>query len=206
MKFDDIQDYLTKITPSRPPVMREMEQYARRHHFPIIGPVVGRYLYLTAKLLKARRILELGSGFGYSAYWFSLAVGRQGTITLTDNDSQNLRRAEEYFTRARLKSKFDLRVGDALETAARVRGPFDIILNDIDKRAYPLTIDVAARMLRKGGMFITDNLIWSGRVLDKKPDKTTAAIKLFTSRLYADKRFFTTVLPLRDGVGVAIRL
>jgi caffeoyl-CoA O-methyltransferase len=204
--FDDIQDYLLRVTPERPPVMREMEAYARKHHFPIIGPLVGRYLYLSAKLTDARKILELGSGYGYSAYWFSLAVGKRGKVTLIDGDPQNLRRAQAYFSRAHLRSTFDFNVGDAVEIAGRLRGKYDIVLNDIDKESYPQTIDLAAKRLRKGGLFITDNLLWSGRVLAQKPDKTTSAIKSFTRSLYRDKRFFTTILPLRDGVSIAIRL
>ncbi len=204
--FNEIQDYLLKVTPPRPAVMQEMERYAKRHGFPIIGPLVGRYLYLSAKLLGAKDVLELGSGYGYSAFWFSMATGKRGRITLTDSDPQNLRRAERYFTKGRLQSRFEFMLGDALQIARTLRGTYDIILNDIDKEAYPLTIDLAARKLRKGGLFITDNVLWSGRVLRRKQDKSTSAIVTFTRQLYADKRFFTTILPLRDGVAVAIRV
>ena len=204
--FQEIHTYLLKATPERPPVMKEMERYAARNGFPIIGPLVGRFLYQMALTTKASRVLELGSGYGYSAFWFSLALGAKGHITLTEGDSQNLRRAQEYFRRARLKSKFDFRAGDALTVAGPLRGPFDIILNDIDKIGYPDTIDFAARRLQKGGLFITDNVIWSGKVLNTKKDATTKAIVTFTRRLYHDKRFFTTILPLRDGLSVAVRL
>ncbi len=204
--FHEIHCYLLAATPERPPVMKEMERYATRHSFPIIGPLVGRFLYQMALTAKAERVLELGSGFGYSAYWFSLAMGKRGHITLTEGDSQNLRRAHEYFRRARLKSTFDFLVGDALTVARPLRAPIDIILNDINKDEYPDTIEFAARRLRKGGLFITDNVIWSGRVLNPKRDATTKAIVTFTRRLYHDRRFFTTILPLRDGLSVSVRL
>ncbi len=198
--------YLEKQIPKRPKVLAEMEVYAAKKGFPIVGPLVGRYLFQAALMTQARRVLELGSGYGYSAYWFSLAMGSKGKITLTDSDEQNLRRAEAYFKRAGLKSGFKFKVGDALEIARDIDKHFDIVFNDIDKEAYPQTIEIAAARLKPGGLFITDNLLWSGRVCDAKPDASTRGVLEFTRRLYADKRFFTTIVPLRDGLAVALRL
>ncbi|MDZ4724113.1 MAG: O-methyltransferase [candidate division Zixibacteria bacterium] len=197
--------YLTDISPERLPVMWEMEDEARRSGFPIIGPIVGRFLYQMAMLTKAKRILELGSGFGYSAYWFALAGGSMSQITMTDTDRGNKKKATDYLSRAKLTSHFDFRVGNALAVLKKLDGPFDIILNDIDKKDYPKTIDLVAEKLKKGGLFITDNVIWSGRVLEKNQDDTTRAIVQFTQELYADSRFFTTILPIRDGIAVSIR-
>jgi caffeoyl-CoA O-methyltransferase len=203
--FEKIHKYLIQVTPERPAILKEMEVYASEHNFPIIGPLVGRFLYQLTILTKARRIMELGSGFGYSAFWFSLAAGRKGQITLTDTDRENKRKAVDYFKRAGLQSRFDFKVGDALHALQRSDGPFDIILNDIHKRDYPKTIDLVADKLKKGGLFVTDNLIWSGRVCNRKPDKATQAILEFTHRLYDDGRFFTTIIPIRDGLAVAVR-
>lgn len=204
--FKKVHQYLEDVTPGRPSILREMEEMAAEKDFPIVGPLVGRLLYQQAVAIKARRILELGSGFGYSAFWFSLATKSKGHITMTDTDKNNKRMAFDYFKRAGLQSQFDFKVGDALKVAKRLDGPFDIILNDIDKINYPATIDLAASMLRRGGMFITDNLIWSGKVCERNPDETTRAIIQFTNSLYADSRFFTTIMPVRDGVAMALRL
>lgn len=204
--YKKVHRYLAAITPERPIVLREMELYAKENGFPIIGPLVGRLLYQMALSIKAKRVLELGSGYGYSAVWFAMAMGNGGKIICTDTDRANRTMAIEYIARSGVKSHIDFRLGDAIKVASGLRGPFDIILNDIDKKDYPRTIELAAKRLRKGGLFITDNLIWSGRVADKKPDLTTRRIIEFTSMLYQDKRFFTTVLPIRDGVGLAIRL
>lgn len=204
--FQKVHKYLEKSIPDRDPVLREMEDHAKEKGFPIIGPLVGRFLYQMAALTKARKILELGSGFGYSAFWFSLAVKGKGHITMTDGMASNKRMAFNYFKRAGLQSQFDFKVGDALKSVKKLEGPFDIILNDIDKIDYPQTIDVAAARLKKGGLFITDNMIWSGKVCDKKQDDTTKAIVEFTTNLYRDSRFYTTILPIRDGIAVSLRL
>ncbi len=204
--FEKIHKYLHEVTPPRPRVLLDMEAYAAKHGFPIIGPLVGRLLYQLTVITKAQRIMELGSGFGYSAYWFALAAGHKGHIIMTDSDKENKRLALRYFKQAGLQSQFDFKVGDALTVLQRFDGPFDIILNDIDKEGYPKTIDPVAARLRRGGLFITDNLIWSGKVCNKRHDKTTGAIVEFTQKLYHDPRFFTTILPLRDGVAIAVRL
>ena len=203
---NEIHEYLHKVCPVRHPVLQEMERHAEENGFPIIGPLVGRYLYQTATILKARRIMELGSGYGYSAFWFSLAVKGKGKIVMTDGNRGNKRKAIDFFKRAGLQSQFDFRVGNALNTLKRQEGPFDIILNDIDKIDYPKTIDLVAPRLRKGGVFITDNIIWDGKVFAGKKDATTEAIVEFTRKLYEDSRFFTTVLPIRDGIAVSVRV
>lgn len=207
MDFKDIDAYLLRVTPKRDKTLQAMERYAKRNHFPIIGPLVGRLLYQLAIMNNAKKVLELGSGFGYSAYWFSKAMGKNGTIVMTDASEENRDRAMEYFKQGRLKSKFDYRLGDAIGTAKKLKGKFDIVLNDIDKHEYPATIDLAHKLLPKGGVFVTDNIIWSGRVFDSSVQtKATKGIRTFTRRMYADKRFFSTVLPVRDGILMAIKL
>ena len=201
-----IDKYLHDVTPESHPVLSAMEAYAREHDFPIVGPLVGRLLYQLALTTRARKILELGSGYGYSAFWFSLAAKGKGHITMTDTDARNKRRAFSYFKEAGLQSQFDFKVGNALNVLKKLDGNFDIVFNDIDKEDYPATIDLVAGRLKKGGLFITDNVLWSGRVADRKQDKTTASIVEFTRRLYQDSRFFTTIVPLRDGVSIALRL
>ncbi|MFZ5981314.1 MAG: O-methyltransferase [Candidatus Zixiibacteriota bacterium] len=201
-----IEKYLLAVTPERHPVLSEMEQYAKEIGFPIVGPLVGRFLFQMALSIKARRILELGSGFGYSAFWLSQAVRGKGHLTLTDKSAKNKRLAMEYFKRAGLQSQFDFRVADALKIINDLVGPYDMIINDIDKGGYPKVIDPAAALLRKGGLLITDNILWSGRVLEKKQDETSGAVVEFTRNIYRDSRFFTTILPLRDGLSVSVRL
>ena len=203
---NEIEKYLMQVTPERPEVLREMEAYAEEHDFPIVGPLVGRFLYQAARMVEARRVLELGSGFGYSAIWFAMGMGNRGKLTLIDGSEENRDRAMSYFARAELETKVKFKVGDAFEVMKEVDKEFDIVFNDIDKAQYPQTIDPAAFRLRKGGLFITDNLLWSGRVCEESKDAATRGVVEFTRKLYADERFFTTILPLRDGVALAVRL
>ncbi len=202
----DIEKYLTEIIPERDPVLTDMEAFAASREFPIVGPLVGRLLYLLATAMNAKRVLELGSGYGYSAYWFAKAVGKDGKVICTDESEEHRQRAAEYFKRGRVLERIEFHVGDALKLIDSFDGEFDIIFNDIDKAHYPKVVRKVIPRLRKGGLFISDNVLWSGRILDKKPDTATAGIVTFNRMLFASKDFFTSIIPLRDGVAVSIKI
>ena len=115
------------------PVLLEMEAHAEEHGFPIVGRNVGVTLEVLARSAGARRIMELGSGFGYSAYWHARAVGSDGEVHLTDGDRENEARAAGYLERAGLADRVRFHVGDAVEELGKLDGDFDVVFNDIDK-------------------------------------------------------------------------
>lgn len=201
-----INGYIRSIQARRIPVLRSMEAYAERNGFPIIGPLVGPVLYQLACSIGARRVFELGSGYGYSAVWLAQAVGPRGLVVMTEGDSANSRRAMRYLKRARLASRVKPLVGDALQLLAREPGSFDVILNDIDKRDYPAVLPLARKKLRRGGLLISDNMLWGGEVLRARPDRDTRGILELTRALFRAPYFFTTLLPIRDGVTVSLKL
>jgi caffeoyl-CoA O-methyltransferase len=201
-----VDDYLYSMLPQRDPVLAEMENYATEHRVPIVGPAVARVLQQLAMMIGARTVFELGSAIGYSTIWWAQAVGDQGRVIYTDGDSKNAQRARGYFTRAGVSNRITLHTGDALEYLSEQKQEFDIIFNDIDKEDYPRVLHLVAPRLRKGGLFITDNVLWSGRVAEKNPaDPSTKAILEFNRKLYNAAEFYTTLLPIRDGLAVAVR-
>ena len=201
-----IEKYLIHLLPERDQALAEMEAIASKTGFPIIGPLVGRLLAQVTILSGARRILELGSGFGYSAYWFAKAVGDGGKVTCTDIDPDNRDRALGFFKRGGLLERVDFRVGDALQIIDQLDGVFDIILNDIHKEEYPEAFRKAVPRLKKGGLLITDNVIRSGRVVEENPDASTTAIMQFNKLIYDSDELWTTIIPLRDGVSLSLKL
>jgi predicted O-methyltransferase YrrM len=201
-----VDQYMLDILPPRDAVLQEMEAQAAKRDIPIVGPAVGRVLYQYARLINAKKVFELGSAIGYSTLWFARAVGEGGEVFYTDADPKNADEASGYFHRAGVAERIHVGVGDALEQLAQRQREFDIIFNDVDKEYYPGVLDMAPKHLRSGGLFITDNVLWSGRVADMNAkDKDTRAIQEFNQRLYAMKDFFTTILPLRDGLAVAVK-
>jgi caffeoyl-CoA O-methyltransferase len=201
-----VDDYLYSMLPQRDPVLEEMEDYAGQHNIPIVGPAVARVLEQFALTINARTVFELGSAIGYSTIWWAQAVGEKGRVIYTDGDAKNAERARAYFDRAGVSDRITLHTGDALEVLSEQKQQFDIIFNDVDKEDYPRVLKMVSPRLRKGGLFITDNVLWSGRVAEKNPKEArTKAILEFNQALYGSADFFTTILPIRDGLAVALK-
>ena len=201
-----VDDYLYSMLPEREEVLDEMEGYATEHNIPIVGPAVARVLQQLALLVNARTVFELGSAIGYSTVWWAQAVGDKGRVIYTDGDAKNAERARSYFDRAGVSGRITIHTGDALEVLSEQKQEFDIIFNDVDKEDYPRVLRLVAPRLRQGGLFITDNVLWSGRVAEKNPtDPRTKAILEFNRKLYDSTEFYTTILPIRDGLAVAMK-
>ena len=202
----EVEDYVYKLLPPRDEVLAEMEAEAVKKKIPIVGPAVGRIFYQLAAMIEARAIFEMGSAIGYSTIWWARAIAEGGRVIYTDGDPKNAERARGYFERAGVTSRVTLKTGDALELLSEEKQQFDIIFNDVDKEDYPRVLRLVPPRLRKGGLFVTDNVLWSGRVVQKKnADARTRAIQEFNRALYASPDFYTTILPIRDGVAVALK-
>ena len=212
MKYVDltnptINEYMLNLTPPRAKVLADMEQYAKENNFPIIGPLVGRFLHQLVHLTKANRIFEMGSGYGYSAIWFSTALKEGGTVECTEMDTANIARGKKYTSEAGVDSHITWHVGDALASMDKATGVYDIILNDVDKEQYPRALEIAWPKLRHGGVMITDNVLWSGRIVEENPPSaTTAGILEFNKQVYALPDSFCSLMPLRDGLMLALKV
>jgi predicted O-methyltransferase YrrM len=204
-----VDQYLYSMLPERDEVLLEMEAEAAKRKIPIVGPAVGRLFYMLAKLSGARRIFEMGSAIGYSTVWWARGAGEDGRVIYTDGDSTKAMEAYKYFARAGVEKRIEIKVGDALEILSEQNlEPFDIIFNDVDKEDYPKVFRLAVPRLCRGGLFVSDNVLWSGRVADPanqdRVDSTRAIVE-FNRMLYESRELFTTILPLRDGVAVALK-
>jgi len=209
---DEVTTFITELTVAQHTdvVLDEMEGRAQLHGFPIIGRACGRLLELLARAIGARRVMELGSGYGYSAYWFARAVGEGGAVVCTDGDATNATDAQRYLTAAGLWDRVEFHVGDALTSFAAQDGDFDIVYNDVDKDGYPDCWVAARDRIRVGGLYLCDNVLWSGRVATGEPTPNmpgwTEAIIEHDKMVAGDPRFVSQIVPLRDGVLVALRV
>lgn len=201
-----LSQYLDALVPPRHPELVSMEAEAARTEFPIIGPACGHLCYLLARLIQARSIFELGSGFGYSTAWFARAVSENGggAVHHTVWDQALSDRARGHLRTLGVESVVQFRVGEAVQALREAPGPFDIIFNDIDKAGYPASLPVIQAKLRAGGLLITDNLLWHGRILDPA-DQTVAtlAIREYTRMVASDPSWTAMVVPIRDGLLIA---
>jgi predicted O-methyltransferase YrrM len=205
---DDVDQYLYSLLPKRDAVIEEIEEHAAKNRVPIIGPAVARLLSLLVQIAGAKRIFEMGSAIGYSTIWLARAAGPKGEIFYTDGDPENAKRASDYFRRAGVAKRIRVRTGNALELVKKASGKFDIIFNDIDKYQYPDALRAALPKLKRGGLLIADNTLWSGKAARPAPadDKHTLGIQEFNRLVYASKELYPVLIPLRDGVTVAQKL
>jgi predicted O-methyltransferase YrrM len=203
---EPVEDYLYSLLPARDPVLAEIEDVAAKRNIPIVGPAVARVLYQLALITSAKNVFEMGSAVGYSTIWWARAVGNSGRVTYTDGDRKNADEARGYFQRAGVADRITIKVGDALELLSEEKQEFDIIFCDVDKEDYPRALRVALPRLRKGGLFVADNVLWSGKVTQENPsEKSTKAIQELNRMLYGSADLLTTILPIRDGIAIAAK-
>jgi caffeoyl-CoA O-methyltransferase len=203
---DNVGPYLESLVPPRPAEMAAMEREAAETGFPIIGPAAGQFCYLVARMCGARRVFELGSGYGYSTAWFARAVRENGggVVHHVVWDEALSERSRRHMAVLGLDDVVRHTVGEAVEALRHADGPFDLIFNDIDKDAYPASLPVIEAKLKPGGVLIVDNMLWHGQIFDEEDrSPATEGVRALTRRLTSDPRWSTTLVPIRDGLMVA---
>lgn len=203
-----LSPYLDGLVPPRPPEMAAMEAEAAKTDFPIIGPTAGHVCYLIARLIRARSVFELGSGFGYSTAWFARAVQDNGGGVVHHSvwEDELSRRARGHLSALGLADLVTFHVGESVAALRESTGLFDLIFNDIDKAGYPASLPVIASRLRPGGVLIVDNMLWSGRIFDEADRSAhTQGVRTLTKLVTADPDWTASIIPVRDGLLVARR-
>ena len=201
-----VSAFLDGLVAPRPPELAAMEAEAARTNFPIIGPAAGQFAYLLARMTGAHRIFELGSGYGYSTAWFARAVIENGggVVHHTVWDQGLSDRARLHLEKLGFGGVVRYHVAEAVETLRRTDGPFDLIFNDIDKSGYPAALPVIRAKLRTGGILITDNLLWHGRIFDAADRSAdTEGVRELTRLVTSDPAWAASIVPIRDGLLVA---
>ena len=199
-----IERYLMNLSQESDPHILEMERIAGERDFPIVDRLVGRLLFLLAKMMKPRLVVELGSGFGYSAYWFARAID-DGKVVLTDRDDENIAYARDMFGKAGLSDKARFHVGDAVEIGKSYKD-IDILFIDVDKDEYLDAIKTLSPRVKRNGLVVADNTLWGARVIERARDRETEGIRRFNRYMFENPDFFSTIVPLRDGVLLGYKL
>ena len=208
INYQSVQEYLASLVPPREPELQKMEEYAKKNKFPIVGPACGYYCYQLARMINAKSIFELGSGYGYSTAWFAKAVQENGggVVHHTVWDEDLSKRAQGHLSALGRADVVKFHIAEAVESLRQAKGPFDIIFNDIDKEGYPDSLPVIKEKLRHGGILIIDNMLWHGQTLDLNDhEKSTEAIRRFTRDITTDLDWIVSLIPARDGMMVAYK-
>lgn len=202
-----VDDYIAKLQPERDPLMRQMEAYADKHDVPIIGPVGGRFLYTIAKLHGSKRILEAGTAIGYTALWFARATEAwDGRITTLDASPDMAEIARGNWTEAGVADRVEVIVGDALKSLESLGGPFDLCFLDHEKTQYQEFLEEALSKIAPGGVVLADNVLRRGDVAaNDGGDAMVEAMREFNRFMTAHPELESMIVPLRDGIALAIK-
>ena len=208
MTTDQIREYLDSLVPPRPPEVQAMEAYAKEHGFPIVGPAAGYMCYQIARMIGAKRVFELGSGYGYSTAWFARAVQENGggVVHHVVWDEALSQKARGHLSALGFADIVEYHMSEAVQALRDTDDSFDLIFNDIDKHGYPDSLPVIADKLRPGGVLIIDNMLWHGKIFDasdQSPD--TQGVLEFTRRITSDPSWIASLMPIRDGLIVAYK-
>ena len=168
------------------------------------GRIEARLLKLLARLVGAKRILEIGTFAGYSALSMAEALPEEGELVTCEIDPEAIIFAKKYFNLSPHGKKITLMEGSALESLRKISGPFDMAFIDADKENYSNYYETILPMIRSGGLIAVDNVLWSGRVLDPQ-DKSDKAIHQFNERVIHDERVESVLLTVRDGLNCIIK-
>jgi predicted O-methyltransferase YrrM len=204
--FEDIDAYVDRLAARGDDALRAVERQGYAEGWPIVGAAEGSLLHILAKSIRSRRILELGTAIGYSGTWLARALADDGDLITVEGDPETAETARKNFERTGVAPRVKIVVGVAQDVLPDLAGPFDFIFNDIDKRGYPDVLDPCIERLRIGGLLVTDNVLRRGDVARADRSAETQAIRTYNERLAKDSRMLAVIVPLRDGVSIALKV
>jgi predicted O-methyltransferase YrrM len=210
---DRVYQYLLSVSVNETEVLKKLREETAQLPQSImqISPEQGQFMGLLVQLLGAKKTLDIGVFTGYSSLVVALALPPNGMVIACDIDENYTAIARRYWQAAEVADKIELRLAPALETldnliAAGEAGTFDFAFIDADKRNYPNYYERSLELLRPGGLIAVDNVLWSGRVAEPEDtDKRTIAIREFNQKLYQDQRVKISMLPVADGLTLAMK-
>ncbi len=208
---EEIEEYASRFTSAEPELLSLLNRDTQAHILMprmLSGHLQGRFLSLISRLINPKLILEIGTYTGYSALCLAEGLADDGKIFTIDINEELETMATSYFKKAGKEKQISMHVGNALEIIPALKGDFDMVFIDADKVNYVNYFNLVIDRVRKGGIIIADNVLWSGHVLKKKDDmdEETLGLVKYAENLNADPRVMNVLLPVRDGLMLSVKL
>jgi predicted O-methyltransferase YrrM len=206
-----VEQYLAALNQESGAVLQDIARSGGRDELPLVDAEVGVLLRVLVLAARATRVLEIGTAIGYSGIWMAGVLPRGGMLVTIESDEHRARQARENFSRAGLTDKVSVIVGDAQRMLHKVSGPFDVIFQDGDKKLYEPMLDKLVRLLRPGGLLISDNVLWNGEIVPgfattrQRDPEDGAAIARYNEQIHSHPLLLTSLIPLRDGVAISVK-
>ena len=210
MRYEEVISYVGKLVGEGDRLQKwaylKSQELSGRGVFPI-DPTRGRFLELLARAKSPNRVLEVGSGAGYSALWFMKGMGRKGTLDAIEVDAKVVEVLKAVMEKAGLERRINVHHGSALQVLRKMKDPYDLIFIDADKDEYPAYLDHALRLTKPGAAILADNMLWRGAtVRGDRSKEGVQGIMEYTKRIFADPRLVSIIIPLGDGLGLSHRI
>ena len=203
-------EYLDRLLPASQGIVAEMEEDAAQNRVPIADREVALFLEITARAMKATRVLEIGMAIGYAVVHLARGMEDGGLVVTIEPDDEMIRRAEDYLTRAGVRERVRIERGLALEVIPRLEESFDLVYLDALKEEYTDYLEQALPLLRVGGVVIADNVLWGGQVAGevRSPDQqaSTQALRLFNQRFVNHPQLVGEILSFGDGIAYGVKV
>jgi predicted O-methyltransferase YrrM len=209
---DLVERYLSRLNHAGDGVLDDIARSGEQDDLPLIDAEVGALLRVLATAIGARRILEVGTCIGYSGIWLAKALPADGMLITMEKDERRAQIAKANFERAGVADRVSIMIGDAQLKIVKVAGPFDLIFQDGAKPLYNTLLDPLVKLLRPGGLLVTDNVLWDGEVVPgyihtpARNEADTRAISEYNERISNHPSLLTSIIPLRDGVAVSVKV
>jgi len=208
MDNENWNNYALLNSDSVPNLLLELEKETHQKVLQprmLCGSLQGRLLSLFSNIIRPKTILEIGTYTGYSTICLAEGLSKNGKIHTIDNNEELVTIQNKYFKKSGFEKKICFYLGNAVEIIPKLKGPFELVFIDADKINYEKYFDFVISKMSKGGLIISDNVMWSGKVLDEfdSIDENTVALKKYNKKLKNDPRVKTTILPFRDGLSLS---
>ena len=208
MDNENWNNYALLNSDSVPNLLLELEKETHQKVLQprmLSGSLQGRLLSLFSNIIRPKTILEIGTFTGYSTICLAEGLSKNGKIYTIDNNEELVTIQNKYFKKSGFEKKIFFYLGNAVEIIPKLKGPFELVFIDADKINYEKYFDFVIPKMSKGGLIISDNVMWSGKVLDEfdSIDENTVALKKYNKKLKNDPRVKTTILPFRDGLSLS---
>lgn len=202
--------YLEQLLPANTGLLAEMEEYAAEHRVPIADREVALFLEITARAMKARRVLEIGMAIGYSVIHLAQGMPEDGLVVTIEPNEEMIRRAGDFINRAGLSQRVRVERGYALDVIPKLEETFDIVYLDAMKEEYTDYLDQSLPLLREGGVVIADNVLWGGQVAGeiRSQDQTasTEALREFNRHFVNHPQLRAEILSFGDGIAYGVKV